>query len=170
MSGNSPFQDWLRELRPVRVCFPSNSNVLQSAAACVLEFMLFSTVNCACVSAQDRAHRIGELVLPVHPVVFIDRVEAARNAPMGDEDVLEVLPGSGRFGIARRTIHYWIETGPLDRDLAAGKIRQVRGSPVLLSAIADAPSDAQTRLIRQGKERLGMAGAAWPYPHPKSFC
>ena len=31
---------------------------------------------------------------------------------------------SRRFGIARRTIHYWIETGQLDRDLAAGKTRQ----------------------------------------------
>ena len=31
---------------------------------------------------------------------------------------------SRRFGIARRTIHYWIETGQLDRDLAAGRTRQ----------------------------------------------
>ena len=31
---------------------------------------------------------------------------------------------SRRFGIARRTIHYWIKTGQLDRDLAAGKTRQ----------------------------------------------
>ena len=31
---------------------------------------------------------------------------------------------SRRFGIARRTIHYWIETGQLDRDLAAGTTRQ----------------------------------------------
>ena len=31
---------------------------------------------------------------------------------------------SRRFGIARRTIHYWIETGQLDRDLAAGTTRR----------------------------------------------
>ena len=28
---------------------------------------------------------------------------------------------SKRFGISRRTIHYWIATGQLDRDLAAGR-------------------------------------------------
>ena len=27
---------------------------------------------------------------------------------------------SRRFGVNRRTIHYWIETGQLDRDLSAG--------------------------------------------------
>ena len=31
---------------------------------------------------------------------------------------------SRRFGIARRTIHYWIETGQLDRDLAAETTRR----------------------------------------------
>ena len=31
---------------------------------------------------------------------------------------------SRRFGVSRRTIHYWIKTGQLDRDLAAGKTRQ----------------------------------------------
>ena len=31
---------------------------------------------------------------------------------------------SRRFGIARRTIHYWIETGQLDRDLTAGTTRR----------------------------------------------
>lgn len=31
---------------------------------------------------------------------------------------------SRRFGIATRTIHYWIKTGQLDRDLAASKIWQ----------------------------------------------
>ena len=34
---------------------------------------------------------------------------------------------SRRFGIARRTIHYWIETGQLDRDLATGKTRRAPG-------------------------------------------
>ena len=28
---------------------------------------------------------------------------------------------SRRFGVSRRTIHYWIESGQLDRDLAAGQ-------------------------------------------------
>lgn len=34
---------------------------------------------------------------------------------------------SRRFGIARRTIHYWIETDQLDRDLAAGTTRRAPG-------------------------------------------
>ncbi len=34
---------------------------------------------------------------------------------------------SRRFGIARRTIHYWIEMGQLDRDLAAGTTRRAPG-------------------------------------------
>lgn len=28
---------------------------------------------------------------------------------------------SRRFGVSRRTIHYWIESGQLDRGLAAGQ-------------------------------------------------
>ena len=28
---------------------------------------------------------------------------------------------SRRFGVSRRTIHYWIATGQLDRELAAGR-------------------------------------------------
>ena len=31
---------------------------------------------------------------------------------------------SRRFGVAPRTIHHWIKTGQLDRDLAAGRTRQ----------------------------------------------
>ena len=30
---------------------------------------------------------------------------------------------SRRFGVSRRTIHYWIESGQLDRDLATGHMR-----------------------------------------------
>ena len=30
---------------------------------------------------------------------------------------------SRRFGVSRRTIHYWIESGELDRDLARGQTR-----------------------------------------------
>ena len=31
---------------------------------------------------------------------------------------------SRRFGVSRRTIHYWVETGQLDRDLVAGRTRR----------------------------------------------
>ena len=30
---------------------------------------------------------------------------------------------SRRFGVSRRTIHEWIETGQLDRDLSSGRTR-----------------------------------------------
>ena len=30
---------------------------------------------------------------------------------------------SRRFGVSRRTIHYWIDSGQLDRDLATGQTR-----------------------------------------------
>ena len=33
---------------------------------------------------------------------------------------------SRRFGISRRTIHHWIETGQLDRDLAESRTRSRR--------------------------------------------
>ena len=44
---------------------------------------------------------------------------------MGDQDAAELDQGvskaelSRRFGVNRRTIHYWIKTGQLDRDLSA---------------------------------------------------
>ncbi len=37
---------------------------------------------------------------------------------------------SRRFGVSRRTIHYWIESGQLDRDLAAGGTRYAARAPV----------------------------------------
>ena len=47
------------------------------------------------------------------------------------EDAAETLPQEGatkterarRFGVSRRTIHYWIESGQLDRDLVRGQTR-----------------------------------------------
>ena len=30
---------------------------------------------------------------------------------------------SRRFGVSRQTIHYWVESGQLDRDLEAGAVR-----------------------------------------------
>ena len=35
---------------------------------------------------------------------------------------------SRRFGVNRRTIHYWIETGQLDRDLSGAPISSTRTS------------------------------------------
>lgn len=61
--------------------------------------MLFSTVNYAFVSVHDCTHRIGEGVLPFHPAVFFDRVEVARNAPIGNE----VTAAGPRRGAGRRT-------------------------------------------------------------------
>ena len=37
---------------------------------------------------------------------------------------------SRRFGVSRRTIHYWIESGQLDRDLATGHARYSPRAPV----------------------------------------
>ena len=37
---------------------------------------------------------------------------------------------SRRFGVSRRTIHYWIESGQLDRDLAKGHARYSPRAPV----------------------------------------
>ena len=50
---------------------------------------------------------------------------------MGDEDIAEALPGTGRLegsvvetlGVSRRTIHAWVETGQLDRALSSGRSR-----------------------------------------------
>ena len=50
---------------------------------------------------------------------------------MGEQDAAEALSGKGvskaelsrRFGVSRRTIHEWIETGQLDRDLSSGRTR-----------------------------------------------
>ena len=50
--------------------------------------VLVSTVNCA--------HWIGEAVLPAHSAGLFDRDEAARDARIGDEDAVEVLPRTGR--------------------------------------------------------------------------
>ena len=36
---------------------------------------------------------------------------------------------SRRFGVSRRTIYEWIETGQLDRDLSAGATRYSRRAP-----------------------------------------
>ena len=40
-----------------------------------------------------------------------------------------------RFGVSRRTIHEWIETGQLDRDLSSGGSRDSPGPPVPTSGI-----------------------------------
>ena len=58
-----------------------------------------------------------------------DVKQRGSEARMGDEDVAESTPWNGasrrqsvsrRFGVRRRTIHEWIETGQLDRDLSPG--------------------------------------------------
>ncbi len=36
---------------------------------------------------------------------------------------------SRRFGVNRRTIHNWVKTGQLDRDLSAGPVRDAGGAP-----------------------------------------
>ena len=53
--------------------------------------------------------------------------ERGANARMGDEDAAEALQRgvskaalARRFGVSRRTIHEWVETGQLDRDLSSG--------------------------------------------------
>ena len=38
---------------------------------------------------------------------------------------------SRRFGVSRRTIHEWIETGQLDRDLSSGAARYSPRRPML---------------------------------------
>ena len=56
---------------------------------------------------------------------------------MGDEDAAEALSRAGvgktelsrRFGVSPRLIHYWIATGQLDRDLAAGGTSAARRRP-----------------------------------------
>ena len=37
---------------------------------------------------------------------------------------------SRRFGVSRRTIHGWVETGQLDRDLSKGETRYSPRAPV----------------------------------------
>ena len=56
---------------------------------------------------------------------------------------------SRRFGVSRRTIHYWIESGQLDRDLATGHARYWPRAPVAskLKAVIDAD-------CHQGLEQL----------------
>ena len=36
-----------------------------------------------------------------------------------------------RFGVSRRTIHEWVETGQLDRDLASGRKVRLIGRPLM---------------------------------------
>ena len=58
---------------------------------------------------------------------------------------------SRRFGVNRRTIHYWIETGQLDRDLEAGGSRYAPRPPMVhkldpYKAIIDARLEAFPKL------------------------
>jgi len=58
---------------------------------------------------------------------------------------------SRRFGVNRRTIHYWIETGQLDRELSAGARGYAPRPPVALKldpykAIINARLEAFPRL------------------------
>ena len=68
------------------------------------------------------AHRVAMLALPTER-------ERCADVRMGDQDVVEALLGSrasrrrscrGGSGVNCRTIHYWIETGQLERDPSAG--------------------------------------------------
>ena len=80
-------------------------------------------VRCAAVQAVGEANREG----------------AAREARMGDEDAVEALSGTGCFEdgvvevlrcVSRRTIHEWIETGQLDRDVSSGGARYTARPPM----------------------------------------
>ena len=44
---------------------------------------------------------------------------------------------SRRFGVSRRTIHEWVETGQLDRDLSSGGSRYAPRPPVLAPLAVD---------------------------------
>ena len=65
-------------------------------------------------------------------------MEGLRDVRHGDEAVAEALLGKGvskaelarRFQLSRRTIQYWIESGQLDRELAAGAAGYVRRAPI----------------------------------------
>ena len=87
--------------------------------------------NCkSLICGNPKLHSFGLSVTAHRAAMLAEPTERERcaNAWMGDQDVVEVLFGTGRleggaverFGVNRRTIHHWVKTGQLDRDLSAG--------------------------------------------------
>ena len=66
---------------------------------------------------------------------------------------------SRRFGVNRRTIHYWIETGQLDRELSAGAGGYAPREPV------EAPVRFETPAGRQGQVDFGTFTLPWGRRH-----
>ena len=59
------------------------------------ELVLVTTVNFTFVSIENCALWIGGACALAYPAVSVKKYEAARDAQMGDENAVEVLPGSG---------------------------------------------------------------------------
>ncbi len=80
-----------------------------------------------------------------------------------------------RLGISRRTVHHWIATGQLDRDLASGEVRYGPRSPVackldryrdlVTTRLASYPKLTATRLF----EEIKAAGYDGGYSQLKAF-
>jgi len=82
---------------------------------------------------------------------------------------------AARFGISRQTIHRWIRSGDLDRDLSAETVRYVRRAQVarkidrykgiILSRLAEYPELSAVRLFQE----IRAAGYAGGYTQVKEY-
>ena len=73
---------------------------------------------------------------------------------------------SRRFGVSRRTIHYWIESGELDRDLARGQTRSPRGRGNRARKSGGAASRGSIPAWA-GKPPTPLTPAVTPWVHPR---
>ena len=92
--------------------------------------VLAATVNCTFVTGENCAVIVGRSPARVHhggETTWMERCDARVEHEMllkhYREQGLTKAELSRRFGVSRRTIHYWIESGQMDRDLATGQTR-----------------------------------------------
>ena len=93
--------------------------------------LLAATVNCTFVTGENCAVMLGWSSARIHhggEATWMERcngTSGARGLLLKHylDQGLTKAELSRRFGVSRRTIHYWIDSGQLDRDLATGQTR-----------------------------------------------
>ena len=136
-----------------------------------LRRVLVTTVNLQFLSIENCAHRIGDDGAPVHPVLptgtrrrGMHGWEARMRLKYYLDQGVSKAELSRRFGISRRTIHHWIATEQLDRDLAAGDARPAPRRP-------GRPDDLGVHLIldNYGTHKTAKV-KQWLLRHPRFHC
>ena len=102
----------------------------------ISETVLATTVNCTFVTGENCA--VGAGHLPDTTMVAKPHGWSGTMHEWSTKMLLRHYLDEGltktelsrRFGVSRRTIHYWIESGQLDRDLATGHARYWPRAPV----------------------------------------